>query len=377
MSQNSIVNPEVEAALKRQKANATISSLLISILTVVLVGLILFFLAINSINLTQPDVIAYKASSQDDDQIEQKEINPSVQRKPSAPSSSMAKVIAANTTSPTAIPVPEVDNPVESVEFGDGDDFGAGWGGGGGASGGGGTTFFGQKSNAERIAFVIDYSASMRGERETLMRKELTKSLDQLAPGTEYQMIFFAGPVWVAGSEVLKRGEESRVGNEVKGADGEIYKWEAKRKGAASSFEPKGKRQKAKWLKVPSLDDMLGAKKRDAKSQGEDLVRESKKIVDETKLVWGTRWKYALEMALDMEPTPQVIYFMTDGATGREAMEVAEKVGRRAKSRGITVNCVALMEPRAHDAMKEIAKRANGKFTVVESGGKVTDVPLK
>ncbi|MEM9235331.1 MAG: prenyltransferase/squalene oxidase repeat-containing protein, partial [Verrucomicrobiota bacterium] len=55
-----------------------------------------------------------------------------------APSSSMAKVIAANTTSPTAVPVPEVDVPEPSTDFGDGDDFGDGWGSGGDGGGGGG-----------------------------------------------------------------------------------------------------------------------------------------------------------------------------------------------------------------------------------------------
>jgi hypothetical protein len=377
MSPNSVVNPEVEQALKRQKANATISSLLISILSVVLVALILFFLAIRSIDLTQPDVVVYKSTSLEEDQIERTEISPTVQRKPSAPSSSMAKVIAANTVSPTAIPVPDTVVSVESVDFGDGDDFGAGWGSGDGSKGGGGTTFFGQKSNAERIAFVIDYSGSMGGERVTLMREELKKSLDQLTPGTMYQMIFFAGPVWVAGSEILVGGEEAKARNEVKAPDGKTYKWVATKVGNASSFEPKGKMQKAEWLKVPSLDDMLGAQKRQAKADGKDILKKSKKLVDETGLVWGTRWKYALEMALKMEPTPQVIYFMTDGATGNEAMEVAEKVGRRGKSRGITINCVALMEPKAHEAMKEIAKRTGGKFTVVESGGKVIEVPVK
>lgn len=377
MSLHNAISPEAELALKRQKSRATISSLLISILSVVLVGILLFLVAIQGINLTQPDVVAYQASSQEDNDIEQKKINPSLQRKPSSPSSSMAKVIAANTVSPTAIPVPEVDNPVESLDFGDGDDFGSGWGSGGGGNGGGtGTSFFGQKSNAERIAFVIDYSGSMRGERDKLMRKELTKSLDQLTPGTEFQMIFFAGPVWEAGSEVIKGEGDGKKGFDVKASDGSLYKWVNKGNGA-HTYEPKGKLQKPKWLKVPSLDDMIGAQKRDAESEGKDILKKSKKIVSETKLVFGTRWKYALEMALEMEPAPQVVYFMTDGATGSEAMKVAERVGRRGKSRGIAINCIALMEPRAHDAMKEISKRTGGKFTVVESGGKATEVPLK
>lgn len=375
MSHHVVLSPEAEQQLKRQQSSATISSLLIAILSVVLVGLILFFIAIRSINITQPDIVTYKSTSPEDEQIDPKEINPQMQRKPSAPSSSMAKVIAANTVSPTAIPVPEVDMPVESVDFGDGDDFGAGWGSGGGGQGGGGVTFFGQESKAERIAFVIDYSGSMYADnRQGIMREELTKSLDQLTPGTDYQMIFFAGPVWVAGSEVLVSGEASKQGNVVKAPDGKKYEWVTS--GGAHNFKPRGKMQEARWLKVPSLSGKIGNEKRAAMKEGEDNLKKSKKIVQDTKLVWGTRWKYALEMALEMEPNPQVIYFMTDGATGNEAMQVAKTIGARAKKRGITINCIAMMEPKAHDAMKEIAKRTGGQFTVVEEGGKSTEIPL-
>ena len=137
MSLHAHLTPEAAERLRTQKRNSTLASLLISILTVVLVGLLLAFLALKAINLEQPDIVTYKASSVDDESLEVKEINPSVQRKPSAPSSAMAKVIAANTTSPTAIPVPDVDVPLPSSDFGDGDDFGAGWGTGGDGGGGG------------------------------------------------------------------------------------------------------------------------------------------------------------------------------------------------------------------------------------------------
>ena len=68
---------------------------------------------------------------------------------------------------------------------------------------------------------------------------------------------------------------------------------------------------------------------------------------------------------------------MTDGSSGSEAMQVAKTVGAKAKSRGITINTIAMMEPRAHDAMKEMAKRTGGKFTVVEAGGKTKNIPIK
>ena len=373
MSMHSALTPEVEIALKRQKARATLSSLLISLLAVVLVGIILFLIAIKSMNFTQPDVIAYKASMPEDNQLEQKKINPAVQRKPSSPSSAMAKVIAANTTSPTAIPVPEVEVPVESVDFGDGDDFGSGWGSGGGGGGGGGTTFFGQTSSAERIAFVIDYSASMKAQdRVGIMKKELSDSIGKLTPGTEYQMIFFAGPVWVAGSTV--QDPKAKKDNTVKGLDGKTYDWTTT--GGAHGWKPKGKKQVAQWLKIPTAEGLIGNQKREAKETGSNNLKMSQKTVDETPLVWGTRWKYALEMAMDMEPAPQVIYFMTDGSSGNDALKESKSLGSSAKKRGITINCIAMMEPKAVEAMKELAKRSGGKFTMVEKGGKRKEIPL-
>jgi hypothetical protein len=68
--------------------------------------------------------------------LEGKKVNNQVQRKPSAPSSSMAKVVAADSTSTVAIPEPPTNTPAPTRDFGDGDDFGAGWGEGGMPAGG-------------------------------------------------------------------------------------------------------------------------------------------------------------------------------------------------------------------------------------------------
>ena len=137
MSLHAQLTPEAAEKLRAQKRNSTLASLLISILAIVLVGIILVIITIASINIEQPDIVTYKASSQGEESLDVKEVNPTIQRKPSAPSSSMAKVIAANTASPTAIPVPDVDVPVPSTDFGSGDDFGAGWGTTGEGGGGG------------------------------------------------------------------------------------------------------------------------------------------------------------------------------------------------------------------------------------------------
>ncbi|NNC89217.1 MAG: VWA domain-containing protein [Akkermansiaceae bacterium] len=353
---SSYASDSAQAALRRQRTNATITSVVISILVIVLLGLLLMLILIPGFFFESPTIVAYQSQDPGEEEVQKREVNTQVQRKPSAPSSAMARVIASTTPTPTAVPVPEVNVPDPSVSFGDGNDFGEGWGSGGGSGGpGGGTTFFGQKVSAERICYVIDYSASMGGDREALMRKELSDSIGKLTEGTKYQMIFFAGPAWVGGDEVQAVPGGGKVTGTtkrafVKSGDGE-FKW--KTGGGASGWDHDGKKQVPQWMDV-----------------SKSSLRESKKIVKNTQLQWGTIWRPPLEMALSMDPPPQVIYFMTDGSTGRSAMDTAEDIGRAAKRKGIIVNCVAMMVPKAVDAMEELAKRTKGQFTVVHKGGK-------
>lgn len=345
---------EAKEALHRQRRNATISSVVIALLVIVLIGLVMALIFLPSLFLESPTIVTYNSNRVDDEELQQKEMTPQVQRKPSAPSSSMAKVIASTSPSTTAIPVPEVDVPDPSVDFGNGDDFGEGWGSGGGTGGaGGGTTFFGQKSNAERIAYVIDYSASMNGDRESLMRKELSSSLKKIPYDSQYQLIFFAGPAWVGGFEVkMEGGKKSAT---VKGPKGHSFDWKCT--GGAHGWKTSGKKQVPQWLTATDSE-----------------LKKSQKVVQSTKLVWGTIWEPALEMAMSMEPPPQVIYFMTDGSAGKDSGDTARRIGARAKTKGIVINTVALMEPRAHDPMDDLAKRTKGSFTIVEKGGKVKKV---
>ena len=345
---SSYATPDAEQALRHQRRVATVTSVVISILSVVLVGVILALILLPSIRIKANPIVTYTAEQPEDEIIDRPEVTPQVQRQPSAPSSAMSKVIASMTPSPVAVPVPEVDVPDPSLDFGDGDDFGEGWGSGSGfGTGSGGTTFFGQSVKAERIAYVIDYSASMRGQgREDLMRKELTDSVKKISARTKYALIFFAGPAWVAGDDV----DWNKQGAIVTGKGGHKFNW--KSKGKANDWVHSGKKEPVDWLEA---------------SKGQ--ISKTRKIITETRLVWGTRWDNPLEMALDMDPPPQVIYFMTDGAASGSD-KWARSVGLNAKRKGITINCIAMMEPRAHKDMDDLAKRTGGQFTIVMKGGK-------
>ncbi|MFC4994067.1 vWA domain-containing protein [Rubritalea tangerina] len=358
MSLHAQMTQEAQAALAAQKRNSTVSSLIIAILSLFLIGLILFIVALTVEVKNPPEIISYSAGVEDTEEIEKPEMSSEVERKPSSPSSSMAKVIAANTASPTAVPVPDIEVTEPSLDFGNGDDFGDGWGDGdgwgGGGGGGGGASFFKQKVKAERIAFVIDYSMSMSGKRISLLKKELARSVGALPETMEYQLIFFAGPAWVAGSEV-KMAQNRR--SAVVSHNGRDYKWEGK---GANNWETKGSKLRSPaWMKATkeNLDASLSA-------------------IQSTALVYGTAWEIPLEMALDMKPQPEVIFFMTDGVSGGESERIAKRVAQRAKRKDIKINAIAMMDPSARDAMGALAEITGGQFSMVNKSGK-TQVLIK
>jgi hypothetical protein len=138
MSLHAQLSPEALEKLQAQKRNSTISSLVIAFLTIVLIGLLLGVFLLPEWIRETPTIVTYAASLDDENKLEQKKVTNTLQKKPSSPASAMAKVIAANTTSPTAVPVPDVEVTTPSTDFGDSDDFGAGWGDGSDMGDGGG-----------------------------------------------------------------------------------------------------------------------------------------------------------------------------------------------------------------------------------------------
>ncbi|YCM44256.1 hypothetical protein V2O64_23395 [Verrucomicrobiaceae bacterium 227] len=138
MSLHAQLSPEAQARLAAQRRTSTITSLIIALLMMILLGVILLIITMALSSKEIPQIVSYSGSPESDDNMKQKKVQTQVERKPAAPSSSMSKVIAANTSSPVAVPVPEIDVPQVNTEFGDGNDFGDGWGDGSGTGNGGG-----------------------------------------------------------------------------------------------------------------------------------------------------------------------------------------------------------------------------------------------
>lgn len=100
-------------------------------------------------------------------------------------------------------------------------------------------------------------------------------------------------------------------------------------------------------------------------------------MIQSTPLVGGTDWENPIDAALAMEPAPEVIFFMTDGAMkGRDMVRLARSLATKAKRTNTIINSVALMEPNTEEAMAELAARTGGQFTIVEKDGSVRRVSL-
>ncbi|WP_367870398.1 hypothetical protein [Luteolibacter sp. Populi] len=237
---------------------------------------------------------------------------------------------------------------------GNGNGIGPGSGNGMGAGGfGTGTVFFNQEIKAARVAYVIDYSLSMRGKREDLMRKELEKSVRKLNPLMRYQLIFFCGPAWIAGDElVVGLGNRDAIVKH----QGKEYEWKTP---GGGRWEPSGKKVKVEWLNADPA-----------------IVEQSASHIKKTPLASGTHWVAPLEMALEMDPPPEVILFMTDGASPGTTEKDIERLASRARGRKTIINTMSLMEPDADEGMKMLARLAKGTFTVIDETGTAREVPL-
>ena len=156
MSLHAQLSPEAQAKLDAQKRNSTISSIIIALLVCALLVAILFYIALSPLFKNTEELVTYSSGSETEEKIVKPEMNNEVEKKPSSPSSSMAKVIAANTPSATAVPVPDQEVTEPSLDFGDGDDFGDGWGSGSGSGAGGGGTGFGIPASMKKRCSAKD-----------------------------------------------------------------------------------------------------------------------------------------------------------------------------------------------------------------------------
>lgn len=269
--------------------------------------------------------------------------------RPAAPSSSISKVIIADTVSQIPLPVVEdfVENPV-TLGTGFGEGFGAGLGGLGGSGLGG--SFFGTPAVGKSVILVIDVSTSMPrncGERGiAAIRAEITRTINAFRPGSRFNLICF--------------------GNMADGFRERPVPATPANKKAAIEF---------------TQAYFTGAFTRTRTAAGIDdkdpipyvpIRPEKFKATEDTS--GGSRYDLALIAAFAQQP--ETIFLLTDGepSTSRngeslsksEILTMVRRAGRRSTSsqrmvvNGISVNGIG------EDYLKEIARAFNGTVKVIE-----------
>lgn len=239
----------------------------------------------------------------------------------------------------------------KAASMGAGQPAGMGMGGAGGGFGagigrGGKFTFVGQTALGKHVVFVVDVSGSMSaiapGERISrfdLLKKELVKTMSQMPMGTFYQILFFSDYAWPH-DQVDSNNNEALS----------KYKWE---------IDPK----EYKKAKIPTFKYLQA---------NPFTLRESSDIVQRSNNPGGTNWGSGLLMALKGSPKPDVIFFMTDGLRSDEQGWIDVVTSENKSRLPLTaIYTSAMQQPDAAPELDNLAKRNNGRFTVVLGDGKI------
>lgn len=230
-------------------------------------------------------------------------------------------------------------------------------------------TFFGTRARADRVVFVVDFSTSMYGDKDALMRNELKKSLIGLPKEVEYALIFFAGPAWFAGQMPPVDSTQLADGFGMAIQDGgKTYTWY---EGWSEQERHSGERRTALFHYSGGESKLPQGKYLKA---SEDNIRKSLEQVRTTPLVFGTDWRWPLKMAMSMDP--DTIYFMTDGSfrVGRGATNeqmIDELLAFNLQHGRARINTVCMKVLMARKELEQLANRTGGKFTLVRDDGSI------
>lgn len=342
--------PKAEAGAKPGDAAAKGSAVGIALLVHALVLMLLAFIVMQTMREDVPELIVESSSIEPVVKVDPKKFARSSRPDPSSPS--MSKTTVITSIAPANITVPSVED-ADGFEIGSAEGFGAGLGIGTGGSGGGGVGFFGNRTMASRVVFIVDVSASLSEKQFEMIKEELTSSLMKLAATVQYQVIFFAGPAWFAEDEFVGRNKKKFT---IKHGNQE-YVWTTP--GGANQFELQNRKDlpTAKW-----------------KSATRANLYKTKKDIEQVRKIFGTDWEWPLKVALQqMEPKPDVVYFLTDGVTsGVDAtLKEIEKINR-SKGKKAKINTIAMMQPKAAASLRQLAKESGGQFSIVNADGSVT-----
>ncbi len=328
-----------------------LASILVAIAVHLIIGLIAYVVVILPPNKDDPEIVAAIAPPSKKKQEMQKKNVVKQTKKTSASAAAaapLAQLMRANAVA--RISMPKVTK-TSTGPLGIGDaDFGGGGFGSGGDGLGMGASFFGGSSTGKRFLFIIDHSGSMKKNQVDLRNKEVERALKSLK-GVQYQVLLFAGGGYYAweGWSNQRQGKDNIV-KDPKGT----YKFVSK--GGYADYDFRGadsKLPKEKWLDANSTN-----------------VKKTMNVIKKHPLFGGTDWELALRIGHVMEPSPDVIFFMSDGTGGNAPAPILSFNSKHGKP---VINTVAMQTTAGLKEFSTIAQKTKGSFTIVDKKGKPID----
>ncbi len=337
----------IHAANAESTRKSQLSAALVAVIVHVVLIALLIWVQVAQPRPAPPQIVGTAMPSDNNEDMENVKMEKQQVQPTAQSASTQMEVTTAFAASSFA--VPEFDSTNMTFEpLGMGDSFGPSMSFAG-EDGGSMVSFFGSKTSATKVVFVVDASASMKSSGKngrtkfSLMQEELTRTVKSLPPGVEFQILFFSGPSWFVGEYDKKKTS----------AD-----WS--RHAGGGNFWEYMKGDSEKWPKVKYLKATPSSLRRVAE------------MIEKTPMVGGTDWRDPLKMAMNMEP--DVIYFMTDGAVGKhpDKKPVVDDVldFNRTKSKA-KINSICFMVLKAYENLKELADKTQGEFTLVTEDGEI------
>ncbi len=202
-------------------------------------------------------------------------------------------------------------------------------------------SFFGVKTEAKRIAFLVDYSGSMQGAFRKQMEEELERSLKGLPPGTQILVIPWAGGAWLY----------NQVATEISSQWQEIG-------GQYDNFvvRPGHRLAKPEWLPV----------------NPENIVKLMNGVGAQKAWPGGTDWRSPFRYVMEANPPPDTIFFLTDGQI-QDVERAFSGIDAALKKAAREPKIFALWIPNKQfkpDPMKTLAEKYHGEFREVGSTAK-------
>jgi hypothetical protein len=303
------------------------------------VALILLLMHVPMLDFTPPEIVATSAVEELENESWKKVTTAAPQTSPMA-----ASISPLLSTGISDIAMPEVDFSASASELNVGSSFGSFGAGVTSGGAGGKISFLGNTATAKHVVFVVDVSGSMSAAvsgssltRFDLLKRELAKSIGQMAAGTAYQVLYFSDFAWP--HDVVDSNDMRALNN---------YEWK---------ISPTNRN-----ISIPRYSYLAATPAN---------ISKSKKIIAESNNPGGTNWGSGLLMALKGSPKPEVIFFMTDGLRSDEQgwIDIVTQENNRGK-RAI-IHTTVLGTPDAAREMADLARRNGGKFTAVMGDGKI------